>query len=124
MAFLERYLRAVEQGSAGESFYTDDAMLVEHPNKLAPAGVTRNLSAIRRASEGGQSIVQEQSFEIVSAIIEDDRAALQLIWQATFNVDVMGLPAGASMRARFAQFYWFRGGRIRRQETYDCFEPW
>jgi ketosteroid isomerase-like protein len=38
-------------------------------------------------------------------------------------MDLPGLKQGEEMRARFAQFYTLRDGRIARQETFDCFEP-
>ena len=33
-------------------------------------------------------------------------------------------PAGSVMRARFAQFFEFRDGKIVAQRNYDCFYPW
>jgi len=37
---------------------------------------------------------------------------------------VLGLPAGQTMTARFAMFFEMRDGKIARDHTYDCFEPW
>lgn len=125
LAFLQRYLSAVAQGAAGETlaqFYTPDAVLIEHPNKLNPKGVTRDLPAILAAAEKGQMIVARQANALESAVIEGDRAALTLRWLGVFKVDLPGLKAGQEMRARFAQFYTLRDGRIARQETFDCFE--
>jgi hypothetical protein len=33
-------------------------------------------------------------------------------------------PAGSVMRARFAQFFELRDGKIAKQRNYDCFYPW
>jgi ketosteroid isomerase-like protein len=125
--FLKRYLRAVEEGGGAdraEEFYTADALLIEHPNKLAPKGVTRDLTAIIEAGKRGQAMLDRQTNELESAVIEGDRAALTLRWTGVFKIDVpqLGLKAGDALRARFAQFYTLRDGRIARQETFDCFE--
>lgn len=115
---LMDYLRTVEAGASGAElrrFYTEDAALIEHSNMVAPKGVTRNLSAIVAALESGQAAMARQSFDVQSAIIEGDRAALSVRWLGV-------LKSGGEMRARFAQFYTLRDGKIARQETFDCFE--
>lgn len=125
--FLKRYLRAVEEGGGAEraeEFYTPDALLIEHPNKLAPKGVMRDLAEIVEAGRRGRALLERQRNELESAVIEGDRAALTLRWTGVFKVDVpqLGLKAGDALHARFAQFYTLRDGRIARQETFDCFE--
>jgi ketosteroid isomerase-like protein len=116
--FLNTYLDAVQSGATGAElarFYTEDAVLVEHPNIVAPKGATRDFKAIVDALEKGQAAMARQSFDVHSAIIEGDRAALSVSWVGV-------LKSGAEMRARFAQFYTLRDGKIARQETFDCFE--
>jgi len=124
LVFLQRYLRGVEEGADPSAFYTPDAVLIEHPNKLAPKGVTRDLAAIIEAGKRGQAILERQTNELESAVIESDHAALTLRWTGWFKIDIpqLDVKAGDAMRARFAQFYTLRDGRIARQETFDCFE--
>ena len=45
-------------------------------------------------------------------------------WTGTLAVPVGALPVGGQMRARFAQFYELRDGKIVAQRNYDCFDPW
>ncbi len=125
--FIRRFLDAIEQGKLvgrETDWYTDDAVQVEFPNKLQPKGVTRSLADLRRAGEGGAKIVERQAYEIVSCTEQGDRVAVETIFRATFKVDVLGLPAGETMTARFAMFFEMRDGKIARHHTYDCFEPW
>lgn len=120
------YLRAVEAGATGDAlarFYTPDAVLIEHPNQLnRGVEVRRDLAQILEAASKGQSIVAAQHNDVQSVLVEGDRAALTLNWTGTFKVDLPGYKIGEPMRARFAQFYTLRDGRIARQETFDCFE--
>lgn len=125
-AFLRAYLRAVEDGATGEAlarFYTHDAVLIEHPNQLnRSVEVRRDLPQILDAALKGQSIIATQRNDVQSILIEGDHAALTLLWTGTFKVELPGLKVGDAMRARFAQFYTLRDGKIARQETFDCFE--
>lgn len=122
--FLRRYLHAVEDGRGVEEFYAPDAVLIEHPNKLTPNGVTRDLMAIVEANKRGQAILERQTNELQSVVIEGERAALTLRWTGWFKIDIpqFGLRAGDAMHAHVAQFYTLRDGRIVRQETFDCFD--
>jgi ketosteroid isomerase-like protein len=65
-----------------------------------------------------------QHFEILSTLAEGDTVALEVQWSGTLAVPFGTIPVGGEMRARFAVFLEFRGGRIARQRNYDCFEPW
>lgn len=125
-AFLRTYLRAVEDGATGEAlsrFYSDDAVLIEHPNQLnRGVEVRRDLTQILEAAIKGQSIIATQINDVQSVLIEGERAALTLLWTGTFKVELPGLKVGEAMRARFAQFFTLRDGRITRQETFDCFD--
>ena len=49
---------------------------------------------------------------------------MEVIWTATVKQAAGPFAAGQSLRARFAIFMEFSGGRIVRQRNYDCFDPW
>jgi ketosteroid isomerase-like protein len=127
MTHLERaraYLRAIEAGDGSSlTFFAPDVVQREHPNRLLPAGATRDLAALRNAAERGRAVVGAQQYEIVSAVEQDDRLALEVLWTATLRVPVGSLPAGGVMRAHFGVFFTFRDGLIVTQSNYDCFEP-
>lgn len=125
LAIARKYLAAIEQGSDGGSlaFFCDDVIQEEFPNRLVPNGAVRNLEQLREAEVRGQRAVRSQRYEILNAVEEGDRLALEVRWTAILNMPLGSIPAGGEIRARFALFLEFRDGRIARQRNYDCFDP-
>ncbi len=127
LELVRDYFKALEGGATGPAlaaFYTADAVQEEFPNRLNPHGVRRDLPAILAAAERGQTVMASQHYEIVTAVADGDRAAVEFLWSGTLAIAAGPLPAGARMRGRFACFLEFRDGRIVAQRNYDCFEPW
>jgi ketosteroid isomerase-like protein len=120
--YLESIGKADELG--GLSFFADDVVQIEFPNRLVPNGATRDLAALRDAAERGRKVMTAQRFEIVNAIASGEQVAVEAIWTGTLAVPLGSLPAGGQMRARFAIFLTYRDGKIVRQHNYDCFDPW
>lgn len=122
---IRRYLYAIERD--------DDAALAaslhpeivqrEHPNRLVPKGVTRDLAAILDSARRGRAAVRDQRFEILTALADGDRVAVELLWTATAGIPLppLGKAEGDTLRARFAIFVTLRDGRIVAQDNYDCF---
>jgi ketosteroid isomerase-like protein len=106
------------------SFYTPDVIQDEFPNRVVPNGIRRDLKAIREASERGKGVMKEQTLEIVNTVSSGDTVVVEAKWSGTLAIDAGPIPKGTVMRARFAQFYEFRDGRIAAMRNYDCFEPW
>ncbi|AKJ06088.1 ketosteroid isomerase-like protein [Archangium gephyra] len=124
--FARRYFRAIEQGATGEAlaaFFHPEVTQVEYPNRLVPAGATRDLRALLEGAERGQKVVASQRYEVRHTVEQGDSLALEVAWSATLKVPVGSLPAGGTMRASFGVFLTFREGRILSQHNYDCFEP-
>jgi ketosteroid isomerase-like protein len=117
------YLRAIEAREDSSVFFTSDVVQREFPNRLVPNGATRDLAALREASERGRRVVTSERYEVVNTLEQGSEVALEVIWTATLSVPVGTLPSGASMRAHFGVFLSFREGRIASQRNYDCFEP-
>ena len=119
--------RAIEDGVHGEGlrlFFTDDAITVEHPNAIAPAGGTHDLDAMVAASARGHGLLAEQTYDEVAAdAVGDDLAVIRLLWTGTVAADLGPLRAGQRLVAHIAQFVTVTDGRISRLETYDCYEP-
>ncbi len=129
LAFLRRYLDAVERGATGDDlaqFYDPEVRFTEHPNRLVEKGVKRDLAGILKAAESGQAIIASQTATIHDSIIEGDKAVLTMLWVGVFKIDVppLKLKAGQEMRAEFAQVYKLKNGRIVEQQTFDCIDPW
>jgi ketosteroid isomerase-like protein len=122
-----RYFAALERGATGDAlaaFYAPEVVQEEFPNRLLPNGARRNLKGILEAAERGQRVMTAQRFEVLHLVADGDRVAVEFLWSGTLAVPLGPLPAGASMRGRFASFLDFRDGRIVSQRSYDCFEPW
>jgi ketosteroid isomerase-like protein len=127
LAFVRRYYAAFTPDAAPvrmEDFYTADAVQIEFPNQFSPKGVRRDVAAIRAAYERGRGIMTSQRFELLNTVAVGEMVAVEASWEGTLAVPVGGIPAGTTMKARFAQFFELRDGRIRAQRNYDCFEPW
>ena len=126
MQLAREYLESVGQADEldGLRFFADDIVQVEFPNRLVPTGATRDLAALRDAAERGRKVMTAQRFEILNAIASGDQVAVEAQWTGTLAVPLGSIPVGGQMRARFAIFLTYRGGKIVRQHNYDCFDPW
>ena len=127
LALVRAYLSAIEGGEAGAAlarFFTPDAVQEEFPNRLNPNGGRSDLATMLERSERGKQLLESQRYVVGSAIARDSAVAVEAEWSGTLAVPVGTIPAGGSMRARFAMFFELADGKIRRQRNYDCFEPW
>ena len=127
-ALVRELFIALESGEHGPSlarFFTEDAEQVEYPSVMRPAGGTRGVQAMIDGSVVGAELLVEQSYEVRELIVDADgaRAAVRIAWRAKTAAGIAGLSAGSTLTAHIAQFYEFRDGRIRRQRSYDCYEP-
>jgi ketosteroid isomerase-like protein len=109
-----------------DQLYAANAVQIEHPNRLLPAGATRGKAEILAAAARGSALMAEQKLAIEHAVVQGNHVALEAIWSARLGVDAppLGLKAGSLMTARFAQFIELAGGRVVRHVTYDCFDAW
>ena len=126
LALARRFVEAVERGDAAAvaALLAGDVQQEEFPNRLLPSGMTRDRAAIQEAGERGKRVMARQRYEVVNAVASGGQVALEVRWTGTLAVPFGSLPAGGEMRARFAIFLEFQGGKIRRFRNYDCFEPW
>jgi len=108
------YLRAIERNEQ-EAFLHADAEVVEHPNRLNPAGKRYDRAAIVLAAARGAALMARQSYEVRTMIVEGERAAVQIAWLGE-------LKDGREMRAQLCSVIELRDGKVWRQEQYDCFE--
>lgn len=122
-----RYLETVSRQAGGEelaSFYHPDIVQEEYPNRLNPNGSRRNLAALLEGAERGRAVMKSQSWVPLHAVASGNTVALEVEWTGVLAIPLGTLPAGGSMKARFAVFLDFQDGKIARQRNYDCFEPW
>jgi ketosteroid isomerase-like protein len=123
IAFARAYLDAIERGEPTRRFFTDDAVQEEYPNRLNPNGGRSDVAGMRARSERGKATLRWQRYDILNAFESASTVILEVNWSAVFHVAVGSLAPGDVMRARFAVFLEFEGGKIRRQRNYDCFDP-
>jgi ketosteroid isomerase-like protein len=124
---VRTYLKALQSGEAGDSlrrFFTDDVRQIELPNQLNKNGQESGLEHILERSRQGLKVLQRQQYEIVSALAQGDRVAVEARWSGVLAVSLGTMAAGTEMKASFAMFFSFRDGRISIQSNYDCFDPW
>ena len=127
VVLARRYLAAIANGATGNelaAFFTPDVVQQEFPNRLVPNGATRHLGDILEGAVRGQAVLKSQSYEILHSVSSGNEIVLEVLWTGTMAVAAAGLPAGGTMRARFAVFLEFEDGKIARQRNYDCFDPW
>jgi len=125
---VHAFFAAMQEGDASGTladFYAEDVVQDEYPNRFLPEGATRSLEELHQAAERGRSVMASQTFEILSAMAQGATVAVEAAWTGTLAIPIgPETPAGTVMRARFAQFFEFREGRIVKQRNYDCFYPW
>ncbi len=91
---------------------------------IPPTGSRRPLADMLAASEQGAGLLSAQSYDVVSYLEQGDTAAVQLTWRDTLAVSMGSVPAGFELVAHVGAFYVFASdGRIARQSSYDCYEP-
>jgi len=121
------YLKALEDGVTGDqlaAFFSSYVVQEEFPNRLTPNGAQRDLASLLEGAVRGKQIIQQQRYELVNAVEDNQTVALEVNWSATLAVPIGNLPIGGEMRARFAMFIEFQDGKIVRQRNNDCFYPW
>jgi ketosteroid isomerase-like protein len=124
---VRAYLLALGLGAVGEQlrdFFCDDAIQVELPNRLNPAGGSSDLATLVKRSVQGKQFLQSQRYDVVSEMAEGERVAVEAIWTGVTALAVGNFTEGQEIRAHFAMFFTFRDGKILSQRNYDCFEPW
>ncbi len=127
LAAVRDFFAALQGGEETDTapFYSDDVVQEEFPNAFLPNGATRTLTELREAAARGRKVMASQTFEILNSVARGDTVVVEAAWSGTLAVPIgEKTPAGTVMRARFAQFFEFRDGKIVAQRNYDCFYPW
>jgi ketosteroid isomerase-like protein len=115
---------AIERGDAAalRRLYAQNAVQVEHPNKLKPKGDRRGIEAMIEALGRGKQLLREEHYDLIEAIGSGDRVALRVKWTGVLAVPVGALQPRDEMVCESGIFLKFEEGRIVEQHNYDCFE--
>ena len=121
------YLLALERGVERDvlaAFYSPDVVQEAYPNQLVEAGARRGLEALLDANARNDLIMRDQRYQLRNAIASGDTVVLEVDWAGTLVANASEGSVGAAgetLRAHFAVFLDFRGGRIVRQRSYECY---
>ena len=105
-----------------EALLTEDAVFVERPNLLNPAGGERDRAAMLHGAEAGRAVLRWQRYDVRDHLEDGPRVATRLTWSGELRVGLGAWPAGTVLRAQAAAHYDVRDGRIARIEQFDCYE--
>lgn len=121
---VQALLRAIEQGDRAAllAAYADNAVQVEHPNRLKPKGDRRAPAKMAEDLARGKALLRSEHYDVLDATVSGDRVALQVKWTGVLAVPVGALQPGDSMICESGIFLRFEGDRIAEQHNYDCFE--
>lgn len=122
VAFVEA--AAVDALGAIDRYLDPSATQEELPNRIHPAGASYDVAGMRAAALRGRALLASQRYEVVSALADGARVALELAWEGVLAVSAGALAPGARMTARIAMFFEVHGGRITRLRNYDAYDPW
>ena len=125
LTIAKNYLKALKAGKTGKDlalFFHPDIIETELPNRLNPKGVTSNFEQLLERANKSRRLFKVQTYEIDTALMNNDVVALQVSWMGVMAVSVGTLGAGKTMKARFAMFLQFQNGQIIRQTNYNCFD--
>jgi predicted ester cyclase len=122
-SLLRSMYEAIEAGCDVSPFFHPEAEQIEYPSVMRPHGHRRPLAEILVGAEQGRRAIASQSYEVRTVLLDGERAAVQLTWQATTAVALGDLAAGTALTAHVGAFYEFKDGLVLRQSSYDCYEP-
>jgi ketosteroid isomerase-like protein len=119
-----RMLAAIEAGdeAALRSVYAENAVQVEHPNRLKPKGDRRLVNKMMADLKRGKAMLRSERYDVLDVTAADDVVALQVKWTGVVNMAVGALQPGDSMICESGIFLKFQGDRVIEQHNYDCFE--
>lgn len=117
-------LTCIEAGDAEavRECYAPDAVQIEWPNRVVPAGARRTVETLVEDFRKGQRILASQSFEVMDSVASDSAVVLEVIWRGILAIDLGSLCAGDQMVAHCAICFRFQDGKIVSQRNYDCFD--
>ena len=120
-----RLFAAIESGDEAtlRQIYAENAVQVEHPNRLKPKGERREIGKMMADLKRGKAILREERYEVLEAVASGDSVACQVRWTGILAVPVAALNAGDSMVCESGIFLKFSGDRVVEQHNYDCFDP-
>ena len=91
-----RMLAAIESGDEAtlRGIDAENAVQVEHPNRLKPKGDRRTIDKMMADLKRGKAMLREEHYEVLEATSGGGIVALQVRWTGVVNVPVGTLQPG------------------------------
>jgi ketosteroid isomerase-like protein len=88
-----RMLAAIETGDEAtlRQIYAENAVQVEHPNRLKPKGDRRDIDRMMADLKRGKVMLRSEHYDVLDATVSGDSVALQVKWTGIVNVPVGAL---------------------------------
>ena len=117
-------LGAIERGDQAAliNAYAENAVQVEHPNRLKPKGDRRSRAKMAEDLVRGKKLLRSERYDVLEAVVMGDLVALQVKWTGVVDVAAGALQPGDSMICESGIFLRFQADKIVEQHNYDCFE--
>lgn len=128
-ARIDAWLDAFEGPERGPTSLGDwlreDAVFIEHPNRVNPGGSERDRDAMAAGIEAGRALLASQAYRDRRHLVAGPGLVVtRARWQGELAADAGPWSAGTVLEADIAMFVELdEAGRIRRQENFDCYLP-
>ena len=106
-----------------KSFYDEEVVWQEMPNRFAPRGRTLGYEGILAEWQRGREYLAQQTYTLRNAVVSGNNAAIEVDCVGTLPQPMAGLSAGTQISVRMAIFFRFHGGKIVSQTDYMCYDP-
>lgn len=123
---VQRFIRALESGTHGDAlleFLHPDVEQVDYPSLMNPQGGRRGLAEILAASTAGAGMIDKQRYDVRRVVGSGDDLVVQVDWHGRVAQPFGTLPVGTRLHSNSVISIGIDGGRIRRVEAYDCYDP-
>jgi len=120
---VRKYLRVVEVFDDITPFVSGNAVFVEHPNAINRNGQTRNLEQALKGLSVGRSILAWQKNLLLSIVESGSIIFAEVEWTGQMAIDAGHMKKNQLFKAHCAFRFEFSAGKIMRQISYDCYEP-
>lgn len=122
-----RYIDALSSTATPEeigAYFVTTASQEEFPHRFLRTSLTRGLPEIIEARARTLTVFKSQRYDLTGATGGGSQVAMEVRFQGTVGSTGDGFVEGEDLEARLAIFLKFAEGRILRQRSYACFEPW
>jgi ketosteroid isomerase-like protein len=122
-----RFVDALSSTASPEemrSFFSEDATQEEFPHRFLEMLLTRGLPGILDARARALARFKSQRYDLTGATGGGSQVAMEVRFQGVVASTGDGFTEGQELEARLAILLKFADGKIVRQRTYACFEPW